>query len=72
MKYTVMVINNMFEDDNLLIVKTKGNQSIMRYNKPIEKEDVMEYLSENKINMDDCEMYEVGNDWKGNPKIEKK
>lgn len=70
MKYTVMVINNIFEEDNLLIVKSKGNQSIQRHEQCIEKELVFDYLKGNAIDIDDCVIYIVKNDWRGNPSIE--
>lgn len=70
MKYTIMIINNLFEDDNLLIVKSKGSQSIQRHDRPIEKEIVFKYLKGNQIDIDDCKIYIVSNDWKGNSKIE--
>lgn len=70
MKYTVMVINNIFEEDNLLIVKSKGNQSIQRHKQHIEKELVFDYLKGNAIDIDDCVIYIVKNDWRGNPSIE--
>ncbi len=71
MKHTVMIINNIFEGDNLLIIKSKGSEIIQRYNQRIEKEMVIEYLNKTNIDMEDCLFYIVKNDWRGNPNIEK-
>lgn len=71
MKYTVMVVNNVFEEDNLLIIKSKGNQSIQRHEHYIERDLVFDYLKRNEIDIDDCVIYVVKNNWRDITSIEK-
>lgn len=68
-KHIVMVINDIFEDENLLVVKSKGSQATKRYDDVITKEDLKEYLSSNGINIKSCVINVVEEDWKGIPKI---
>lgn len=63
-----MVINDVF-DDNMLIVKSEGSQTIIRYDETITVEEMHKAIEKQNINIDDCKVVVVDNDWKGNTKL---
>lgn len=60
----IVVINNVFED-NLLILKSKGKQNILRQDREIRGDFVEEYLTNNGIKWSECEIIELRKDFKG-------
>lgn len=70
-RYTIMVINYVFENESMLIVKSEGSQAIKRYDDTITNEDLNVYLEQDGIDIDDCIIYVVEEDWKGSPRINK-
>jgi len=68
-KYAVMVINNIFKNESMLIVKSEGTQMVRRYEENITKEVLSEYLSTNGIDIETCVINVVEEDWMGSPKI---
>jgi hypothetical protein len=69
--YVVMVINNIFEKENMLIIKWDGGTITERFNNTIAPETMREKLEGNRINIDSCTIYVTEEDWKGEPKITK-
>jgi len=69
MKHKVVVIN-IFEGDNLLILYSKGNRTVIGFHNPIKKEDVYQYLKVREIDIDDCEIHIVKENWKGQTVLE--
>ena len=55
-EYTVLVINNVFEDDNLLIVKNSGEQRVIREREVFTEEYVQKYLEKHGLNPDTCKV----------------
>lgn len=69
--YVVMVINNIFEKENMLIIKWDGGTITERFDKTITPEIVHEKLDSNRIDVDSCVIYVAEEDWKGEPRITK-
>lgn len=70
-KYTVLVVNDIFEDDNMLIIKSKGSQYINRLDENITPEVLKRELSRSGIEAEDCDINVINSDWNGVPKIAK-
>lgn len=70
-KHTIMVINNIFERENMLIIKWNGGIITERFDETITPEIVHEKLDRNRINIDSCVIYVTEEDWKGEPRITK-
>lgn len=69
-KYTILVVNGIFEEENLLIIKSKGSQSIKRFDETITPEILRTDLEGVGIDIGDCKIVVLDKDWKGNPKVE--
>jgi len=69
--HKVLIVNDLFEGENMLIIKSSGSESIVRHNEPFKKKEVLEYLHETGVNLETCKMYQVENDWSDKPKIER-
>jgi hypothetical protein len=70
MKHTVLVVNDIFEGENLLIIKSKGSQSVNRFEESITPSLLETELERNGISLDNCKVTVTSTDWKGNAKIE--
>lgn len=68
-QYVIMVINHIFEGENMLIVKSEGGQMIKKYSENISVEDLNEYLELNEIDKKSCVINVVEEGWDGNPRI---
>lgn len=69
-KYAVMVINGIFEDENLLIISSKGSRYTTRFDEIITPEILHKELERNGIPTEDCKITVTGTDWKGKATIE--
>lgn len=70
MKHTVLVVNGIFENESLLIIKSTGSQYTNRFEKTITPALLSKELERNMINPDDCKIVIASTDWMGNPTIE--
>lgn len=70
-KYTIMVINSIFEKENMLIIKWNGGTITERFDEIITPEILSEKLEKNGIDVDSCVIYVTEEDWKGEPRISK-
>lgn len=70
-KHTIMVINNIFENENMLIIKWDGGTITERIDKAITPEILHEKLENNSIDVASCVIYVTEEDWKGEPRISK-
>jgi hypothetical protein len=68
-KYTVLVVNGIFEDENLMVIKSKGSQYTNRFEETITSDILHRELERNGIEVNDCKLVITGTDWKGNPTI---
>ena len=68
-KYIIMVINDIFEGDHMLITKGNGGHITVRFEHRITIEKLHESLERNNINVDSCVINVVEEDWKRNPII---
>lgn len=64
-KYTVLVVNDIFEDENMMIVKSSGSTYTKRYDEKIKPEELSAFLEGEGINIDDCKIYVTEKGWKG-------
>jgi len=64
MKYTAMVINRVFEGESLLIIKSKGEEVINRFDRVIVKEELDKALERQGVPIDNCKIIEVSRDYK--------
>jgi hypothetical protein len=68
-QYKIMIINDIFDSENLLVIKGGGVQIIQRHEEWITSEILHEALAENKIEINSCVINVVEEDRKGNPQI---
>lgn len=71
-RYSVMVINDIFEGEHMLIIKWKGGTITERFDNPITTEIMHDKLIHNQLTIGSCDIYVVeGDTWKGEPRITK-
>lgn len=63
--YTVLVVNDVFEDENLLIIKSTGEQIVVREKEQITIDYVRNYLKRNGIDDTLCKLVVIENDFTG-------
>lgn len=68
-QYVIMVINNIFEGENMLIIKWNGGTITERFDEIITSEILHEKLKNNRIDADSCIINVVEEGWDGNPRI---
>lgn len=71
MKKTVMVINDIFTNTNMLIIRDDGSETINRFVAAITSEVLSNELERLGINKEDCDIIVVGENWKGEVRVEK-
>lgn len=68
-QYVVMVINHIFEGENMLIIKWNGGQITEKFNETIRREDLHKSLEAKNMPLDCCTINVVEEGWDGNPRI---
>lgn len=69
-KYTVMVINNVFEERNVIMIHSPGYEYINRFDEYITPEMLEDIIYHRDIKVEECEIHVVSKDWRGNTKVE--
>lgn len=62
-KYVVMVINGVFSEASMLIIKSQGKEIILRYDKYIDVKELDIQLENHLINKDDCKIVVTDKNW---------
>lgn len=67
-KYTVLIVNEIFPKDNMLIIKSEGSRHVQYFKERIDETLLKERFQTLDINKEECEIIYVGRTW-GNKEL---
>lgn len=62
---TIMIVNDVFDGENMMIIKSKGSEQIIRSSQIFEISDLQKYVKDKGLSNDAYDLIVAEKSWKG-------